>query len=160
MDHLACFSMIRLSRSQFDFCREDGGKVEFTDRLEAWQRTFDVVSDSVRWSLSSHGFSPPITLRHQETEILRGFDVIGPRCFSWQSKEQQFRIVGRRPDCVKLTFRAFHLYVAHRRIAYWDQPKRRGDIRGIYNTDYRMIEIASVVFGFLYDWADGGNWLQ
>ena len=154
------FSMSRISRSQYDFYQEDGEKVEFTDQLRSRRRALDVVSNSGLCVISSNTFPPLITLTRQETEILKGFDAVGSRCFSWQSGDLQFGIVGRKPECFIGNFRAFHLYSAQTRVAYWDQPKRVGDIRGIYHPDIPVIQIACVVFGSMYDWDDGGNWLQ
>ena len=154
------FSMSRISRSQYDFDQVDAGKVEFTDQLRSSRRTFDVVSNSGLCEISNNSFPPTIALTRQETEILKGFDAVGSRCFSWQSGDVQFRIVGRKPECLIGNFRAFHLYSAETRVAYWDQPKRMGDIRGIYHPDIPVIQIACIVFGSMYDWDDGGNWIQ
>lgn len=154
------FSMSRISKSQYDFYQENGGKVEFTDQLRSRNHAFGVLSNSGLCEISSYGFPPVITLSLQEAEILKGFNAVGSRCYSWQAADLQFRIVGRKPECFIGNFRAFHLYSAQTRIAYWDQPKRAGDIRGVYQSNIAMIQIACIAFGSMYDWDSGGNWLQ
>lgn len=154
------FDMTRISRSQYVFYQVDGGKVEFIDQLRSGRHAFDVVSNVGLCVISSYGFPPAITLSRQETEILNGFDAIGSRCFTWQSGELQYRIIGRKPECFIGNYRAFHLHSALTRVAYWDQPKRLGDIRGVYHPSIPMIQIACMAFGSMYDWDGGGNWVQ
>ena len=154
------FDMTRISRSQYDFSQEDGGRVEFTDQKRSGRHAFDVVSDTGLCMISSNGFGPPIAVTRQETEVLKGFDAIGSRCFTWQSGDLQYKIVGRKPECFTGNYRAFHLYSVQTRVAYWDQPKPVGDIRGVYHRNIPMIQIACIAFGSMYDWDSGGNWLQ
>ena len=159
---LARFTLKRESRKLYVFSLDDGTEVQFLDLLRGKDCEFEVVYGSSHFRLSSIGFPPSITLADQEGVILRGTNAIGSMCFSWSSDYRSYQLVGRRIAWIVWMiigkFRAFHLRSNDRRIAYWAWRRRKSgdEIRGVYWDDLPATEIASVVFGSMYQW-DGSS---
>lgn len=161
---LVRFTLKRGDKDLYLFSREDGMEVFFEDQLRSSHREFDVLCNATHYRLSSSGFSPPITLSGQEQVILQGSDAICSKCFSWTFNNHQYQLVGGRLYWliwrIAGRFGAFHLHMNGRRIAYWDRAKRGKEIRGVVWDNSPLLGIASIVFGSMYNWDDGGcDWL-
>ena len=156
---LVRFSLKRESQGLYVFSLVDGTEVQFADRIRARYREFEVVSGTSHFRLSSTGFSPPITLANQEEVVLHGTRAICSMCFAWSSDHRQYRLIGRRfawmAWMIAGRFQSFHLHSNGRRVAYWFHPKGMKEIRGVLWGDIPVVEIASIVFGSMYNWDDG-----
>ncbi|MEM6474319.1 MAG: hypothetical protein AAF802_32595 [Planctomycetota bacterium] len=161
-DGLLRFTLTRVASTLFIFRVDDDTKVEFGDVRQAWAKAFDVVDAPNHFSLVSKGSGFPATLSSENNSIMSGDRIQESNAFWRWTKPQSvgYRVVGRLKNWICPIYTAFHLYSNDRRIAYWEQPTRYGDSFGVFRSNSRKLEVATIAFSAMYDWDNGGNWSQ
>ncbi len=84
--------------------------------------------------------------------------VVGSQYYTWKSDAKTLKIHPRKSDWIVGRHWAFHAWADGKRIAYWQQRKALANIEGIRTTKSDPLQIATIAFGFMFDWEQGSNW--
>jgi hypothetical protein len=159
------FKLIRTNRSLYRFESDSVKPILFQNpAVVGWldqKRQIDVQFEDNICSLSGTTTWPHdvrLTQLRRDTLTTSEDFVIGSQCYTWKSNATQFRIHPRKSDSIVGRHWAFHLWDSDRRLGYWQQRKAFANIEGIRTRTSDPLQIATIVFGFMFDWEYGTNW--